>query len=316
MNDKYSLAIRIRYNGQVRIAIVGSGSAAKQHLAAGKELGLECVLITQRDIVDSVKTFQSIFFSESQYRPTHYIVANATHLHSSTIAEIRSMNPEVSILCEKPLMNCEQLISDKNLRVGFNLRFCAEIRALKNELGKLNSRVNSVSIEYGRDLRTWRASLLREDSYSKFSNKGGGVLHDLSHELDFIVHLFGKPSKLVSLGGSFSGITADSDDLFNVFLKCDSYDVGSIHLNCVSPEPFRRIRILGKDVFLEADLIQHTLKIGSETHSFPNTPTFKDQLRCFLEEPNSLPGVDEGIYIDNLIKSILSSNALEQWVRA
>jgi predicted dehydrogenase len=300
----------------VRIAIVGSGSAAKQHLTASEELGLECVLITQRDMPDSVKTFKSIFSSESEYRPTHYIVANASHLHSSTIAEIRSMNSEVLILCEKPLMNCEWLKSDRNVRVGFNLRFCAELMALKSELRKLTSRVNSVSIEYGRDLRTWRASALREDSYSKFSSKGGGVLHDLSHELDFIVYLFGKPSKLVSIGGSFSDITTDSYDLFNVFLKCDSYDVGSIHLNCVSPEPFRKIRILGKDIFLEADLIQHTLRIGSETQFFESTPIFKNQLRVFLEKPNSLPGVDEGIYIDNLIKSIVSSNTLEQWVSA
>ena len=53
--------------------------------------------------------------------------------------------------------------------------------------------VRNVIIEAGNDLRRWRPDTDYKSSVSASARLGGGVLRELSHELDYLMWIFGKP---------------------------------------------------------------------------------------------------------------------------
>lgn len=297
----------------MKIAIVGSGSAAMHHVRAADKLKIACALITSRNDLTSVPIFRSIDHAESSFSPTHYIVANDTHLHEDTLVQIREQNSSVPILCEKPLMGNGKLESANQLWFGFNLRFNSEVKALRDALQHFNNKINHLSIEYGRDLRTWRTHPLRDNSYSKHSALGGGVLYDLCHEFDFLFFLFGSPTRLFANGGSFTKITEDAFDLFDILFESPYFDLGRVHLNCISTSPFRSIRLLAEDLYIEADLLRHTLQINDKLHSFSDTSTYTLQMETFVTDPAQLPDLKHALRIDEIVRAVEESNRSRMW---
>lgn len=297
----------------MKIAIIGSGSAAMQHYSAALGLGFDVAIISKRNTLDLLK-FESVTACEKSFKPDSYIIANNTNLHFSTYIEIRKCNGDIPVLCEKPFYFPEDAVIDSNLKIGLNLRFNPIISQLNVNRNLYLGKINSVSIEYGRDLRTWRKSGLRENSYSLSNELGGGVLRDLCHEIDFLIYLFGKPNRLVSYGGSFTNITQNSSDIFEIILTSDTYDLARIHLDYVSPIPYRNIRIIGKDLHILADLINNSIEINGNLVSFDNLDTFSIQLSKFIGNESILPDAIHGTYLDKVLAAIEMSNTSKNWV--
>jgi predicted dehydrogenase len=297
----------------MRIAIIGSGSAAMQHYQAALQLNYEVALVSLRKFSNEV-VFENISDCDLNFKPSHYVIANSTNLHYEAYSNIRNFDEVIPILCEKPLYFKGLVEQDPNLSIAFNLRFNSIIVFIANYLKTLDGRVNYVSLEYGRDLRTWRSNGLRDDSYSRFTSKGGGVLNDLCHEIDFLNYLFGLPSSLVSLGGSYSGITYDSPDLYEILFSSNSFDLARIHLDCISPVPYRLLKVISKDLYISADLILNTIRINSEVFKLESTNTFKKQLEAFVNHPSALPTDSYGMYLDLVLNAIEKSSYLKQWV--
>lgn len=297
----------------MKIAVIGSGSAAMQHYSAALSLRFDVAIISKRNISDILK-FESVTACEKSFKPDFYIIANNTNMHFSTYLEIRKWNSEVPVLCEKPFYFPEDAVTDSKLKIGLNLRFNPIISHLKANRNLYKGKIHSVSIEYGRDLRTWRKGGLRANSYSLSNELGGGVLRDLCHELDFLVYLFGKPNRLVSYGGSFTNLTQNSLDIFEILLTSENYDVARIHLDYVSPIPFRNIRIIGKDLHILADLINNTIEINGNSFFFENLDTFSLQLSKFLSDASMLPNSLHGTYLDKFIGAIELSSSSKNWV--
>jgi hypothetical protein len=61
----------------------------------------------------------------------------------------------------------------------------------------------TVSAYVGQDLRDWRPGRDHRTTASATQQAGGGVLRDLSHELDYLLWLFGPWQRVAALGGAY-----------------------------------------------------------------------------------------------------------------
>ena len=84
---------------------------------------------------------------------------------------------------------------------------------------------------------------------------GGGVLLDLSHELDYLQFLLGKPIKDVKINtGKVSDITVDSEDYADILFSINKTKC-NVHLNFMSHLNRREIIIDYKDKTIIKDVV-------------------------------------------------------------
>ena len=125
------------------------------------------------------------------YNPDYILVCSETHKHYRHIKLIEKNFKNKIVLVEKPLFHKFIDLNFKNNKfyVGYNLRFHPVIKFLKDKI-KLK-KIFSLSIICNSYLPNWRKNIDYFKSYSSFKKKGGGVLLDLSHEIDYLQWLFG-----------------------------------------------------------------------------------------------------------------------------
>ena len=85
----------------------------------------------------------------------------------------------------------------------------------KNKLGVLKH----VHIYVGSCYKTWRKNINYKDSVTNRSDLGGGVINELSHEIDMMTAMFGLPDSLTSINFKENKSKSSIDDIFiNVFI--------------------------------------------------------------------------------------------------
>ena len=82
--------------------------------------------------------------------------------------------------------------------IGYNLRFLDNIIKLKKIIkNKRCGKIFHVHIYAGSNYKTWRKNnYLFSVSHSK--KLGGGVINELSHEIDYMIYLFNQPDKVMA----------------------------------------------------------------------------------------------------------------------
>ena len=88
--------------------------------------------------------------------------------------------------------------------VAYNLRFHPHIQRLTKDLR--SETIISINAYVGQYLPNWRKNRDYTSVYSALKQKGGGVLRDLSHEIDYVALISGKWKKLAALGGNYSNL--------------------------------------------------------------------------------------------------------------
>ena len=76
------------------------------------------------------------------------------------------------------------------------------------------------------------------------------MLRDLSHEIDYLLWIFGPASELVSSGGHFSNLYGNSEDIFKMIIKMKKCRLVSLHLDYLNKLYKREITILTNNKFL------------------------------------------------------------------
>jgi predicted dehydrogenase len=197
-----------------RVLIIGFGSIGQRHYSILSRIaGIDVAVLSRRSKAledKNVMLFGDMISAFKQFKPTGVVVATETSNHYTVIESLLyyfSCSP-FKIYLEKPL----GLIEDygafckmdqkflKCINIGFDLRFDEGLLFVRNVIKSgLYGRILHVLIEVGQDLRQWRPNRDYRQTMSASANLGGGVLYDLSHELDFSSYLFGFPKKISSL---------------------------------------------------------------------------------------------------------------------
>jgi predicted dehydrogenase len=187
-----------------KILIVGSGSIGLKHLGVIKELLPNCQVAflhhstNKKIIVGADKSFFSIE-NAFEYAADIVVLANPSSFHIELARKL--MRPCVKFLIEKPISNSTYGLNNfleecnafnANVTIGYNLRYLDSLNYFRNQIkNDLIGKVHSIRAEVGQNLATWREGVDYKNTSSASSYLGGGVLLELSHEIDYLLWIFG-----------------------------------------------------------------------------------------------------------------------------
>jgi predicted dehydrogenase len=297
--------------------VVGYGSIGRRHSRILKEFGLEVALVSRQELA-GYKVFKTIEKALQKYRPEYIVIANETFLHYSALEVLDLFEYSGMVLIEKPIFECTKpLISLNNrdsIAIGYNLRFHPLLASVREMLKQ--EKILSANIYVGQFLPNWRDNDYRR-SYSASEAKGGGVLRDLSHELDYCYWLFGDWIHMVTLGKKVSDLKIKGCDLYNLLIETSRCPSVNIQMSYLDLSPRRQIIIntAGRIIFL--DLINNILSVDSnrDTLCIDKDFTYREMHRALLNEDFGVVcSFAEGLKTLTMIESAEESSRSGLWV--
>ena len=252
----------------MKALVVGYGSIGSRHARILTELGCSTAVVSKRG-VDFPLAYRSLAEACAAGHPGYVVIANATGQHHASLAELARLGYTGIVLVEKPLFcNWDETIpqSIRQLYVAYNFRFHPIIQRLKTLLA--GEQVLSVQAYVGQYLPDWRPASDYRESYSASAEQGGGVLRDLSHELDYLTWILGKSKRVSALGGHLSSLEITSDDIFALMLVTEACPVVTLQLNYLDRLARRFILINTSKHTIEADLIGGIISLDRDVETF------------------------------------------------
>lgn len=254
--------------------IIGLGSIGKKHFIALKNLDFEVAFLSKSAKESGLEGRLYRSFDEVNLEDfSLFVIANITSFHLQTLQFIDTHTQGKTIMVEKPLFekSYKFIPSGKNeIFVAYLLRFNPVVQKLKALIE--NEESYFASFECDSYLPLWRSGDYRQ-SYSAKKDLGGGVLLDLSHELDLALFLFGEARLLFGEAVQISELELESDDFAFLALRCGNLRL-HIRMNYFSKFERRVVTIHTKKHSFRADLRKQTLELyspsGEEKLSFQN----------------------------------------------
>lgn len=210
-------------------------------------------------------------------------ITNPTGLHVKTALECARRG--LHLFLEKPIGSSREgldelagLLERRRLvsYVAYNLRFHPLIRRLKDIVPTL--RIRAAEAESASWLPDWRPGTDHLACYSARSDLGGGALLDLSHEIDYVGHLFGDVRSIRGRLGRRADVTVDAEDFAELELATGAVPSVKVRLDVGSRERRRGLVLhLEGGGTVRADLLASTI-------AGPSMPT-PIALPCAPDEP-------------------------------
>jgi predicted dehydrogenase len=298
-----------------RTLVVGGGSIGLRHATVLATLGAQVAVVTGRSDLPQ-QTYGDLESGLAGFQPDYVVIANETTLHADALLRLSAAGFSGSVLVEKPMSAPPELASGfGTIGIDYNLRFHPVMVALAETLG--TRRVLTAEVYAGQLLDTWRPGRAVAEQYSAHRERGGGVLRDLSHELDYLGMLFGDCRGVFALGGRLGTVTVDSDDAWAIVAEYERAPVVSIQLNYLDTAARRRLVVNADGSTIEADLVASTLTVDGETTSFPadRDLTYRRLHEAMLERGgDGVTTPAEATTTDDLILAIENSAEERRWV--
>ncbi|MCP4994387.1 MAG: Gfo/Idh/MocA family oxidoreductase, partial [Gammaproteobacteria bacterium] len=155
---------------------------------------------------------------------------------------------------------------DLRLMTGYNLRFLTTLISFREFIhqGKIG-RVHSVHAEVGQYLPGWRPDVDYRKTVSAQKRLGGGVLLELSHEIDYMLWLFGKVDWVKATVLRQSSLQIDVEDTAYLQLGFNSDDtvrqvVATLNMDFVRRDTTRQCAAVGDSGTLRWDGVAGSVK--------------------------------------------------------
>jgi predicted dehydrogenase len=298
--------------------VIGYGSIGERHVRLLNGLGL-CTSVLSRRNIESVNCYTSLQDALGDKKMEYVVICNETSAHYDSLMALENENYKGVVLIEKPLFHepvhyCKN--SPEQVFVAYNLRFHPIITRLKQLLS--NERIISAQLYVGQYLPTWRTNRDYQEGYSSSQSAGGGVLRDLSHEIDYLMWLFGRWTRVAAIGGHFSHLKITSDDIFGVLVETERCPMMTLQLNYLDRVPKREIIVQTDQLSIKGDLIKGTLQINDSVENFKldRDFTYIKQHEAILEHNyDNICDLKEGLQIVELIDAIEKSASRKAWVQ-
>lgn len=308
----------------MKVIFFGTGSIGKRHLALVKESYPDCNFYAFKRHYHS-EQFSGLSYlyswdDVSKLKADLAFICNPTSRHFETAIECAKRG--INLFIEKPVGSSQdgvpELLEQINIKklkvaVGYNMRFHPVIEKARSFITSSGQKIISFSAYCGSYLPQWRSTCYRA-SYSSIKADGGGVILDLSHEIDYCKWLFGLPDKIYSAYGKYSSLDLDVEDLAEIIFQYDD-KVGSIHLDYFRPIPRRDLEIITEASIFKGNLLSGNWSVETEDRTeqgnclIDRDITYSKQLKNLmgylhgLEEPRcSLPDALETLQLLLIVK--------------
>ncbi len=291
--------------------VIGFGSIGKRHFKILSDLlGQDNVrvLTNQKNLpINFINSLDKI-----PEKINYVVLANETSKHREYLNFLVDNIDVNKVLVEKPLFDdfYEFDSKGKSIYVGYNLRFHPLIQKLKNLIaGKEVTAIYCCCHSY---LPDWRKERHFSQSYSSSAN-GGGVILDLSHEIDLILWLFGQINIDFVKTGNFSSLDLQSEDSMFLSGHLDNGSPVEISLSYFSTIEKREIHVVTNEETYIVDLINNIFYsresssklLINDLTSFDINKTYIDQHESILTgnvDENAI--LQDGMKINRFIKQI------------
>ena len=301
-----------------RALVIGYGSIGARHARLLSELGCHTAVVSKREI-DFPEAYTRLEDALEVEQPDYVVIANETSQHNASLTALAQLGYAGTVLVEKPLFNkwiALPSLPFLNVFVAYNLRFHPIIQRLKTLLE--GEEILSVQAYVGQYLPDWRPASDYRTSYSASAEQGGGVLRDLSHELDYLSWMLGKWERVSALGGHLSALEITSDDIFALMLVTPTCPIVMLQLNYLDRLARRTLLINTSKHTIEADLIKGAITIDRDCESIlvGRDDTYRAMHEAILSgSTNGLCSLDEGGEILRLIEATESAAKHGKWVK-
>jgi predicted dehydrogenase len=318
------------------VIIIGSGSAGRRHALALRELfpnaSINVIkrsnsqqpteLLTQKNI-NIVDRFENI--EGASYGVV--VIASPATLHCDDA--LRMIENSNFLLIEKPVtadlksaMRIQSILknSKKKLRVAYHLRFSETVVKVKEliESGTYG-KLASANFNYSQSLPLWRPLIDERQSVSARKELGGGVLLELSHEIEAVQYLMGDINSVSNVSLSKEGANTDGEveTLATFSGETKNGKNFNIHLDMITSPPIREWSFKFESAQVEANLLAGVIQISDNGADFykihESEPLERDRaelslLKSFLDIPNfnkiDLCTIDEATNVIKVIDAV------------
>ncbi|KPF68693.1 hypothetical protein IP84_08625 [beta proteobacterium AAP99] len=315
--------------------VVGSGSIGRRHLANFRLLlpdaEVACVSSSGRPLADSETVATTRFPSLAAaiaWEPDLAVVASPAPLHLDHACPL--LDAGVPVLIEKPLSDSLDRVHEAapllarhrdRIEVAYNLRFLSSARRMKTLIDESRAgRILSLRIEVGQYLPDWRPQADYRRQVSANRSLGGGVLLELSHELDYLTWMFGCFDRVFCVTANSGQLEIDVDDSADILLSRDGL-TAQVHLDFLQRCASRSCKLVGSAGTLHWDLIANCITFDSPSgeevlFSDPNldrNDMYVEQLRGFIEVATGRAApritLDDGLAVLDLVEAMRESAA-------
>lgn len=277
-----------------RILIIGFGSIGRRHFSVVRSLypDAEVAVLSQQNPValkaDGVERVFDDIEKAVKFKPELAVIANPATGHID--AGLRLAEEGIHMLIEKPLShNLDrvpeflELCEEKNIvvLVGYNLRYLESLKKFRSLIhaGEIG-RVYSFRAEVGQYLPSWRPNSDYRDTVSAKKEFGGGVLLELSHEIDYLRWVFGEATVLSSTLSKQSSLEINVEDTALLSLRLQSDDnssvIGSLNMDFIRQDTTRSCIAIGEKGSLAWNAIEGTISVlraGEKTEELLHRPS-------------------------------------------
>jgi len=301
----------------MNVLIIGFGSIGAKHARVLNDLGQDVAVVSRR-AVDWPNTYATISQAIADWNPQYVVIASRTSEHMIDFEALNESGYTGAVLVEKPLFGQETDVPENSFSqifIGYNLRLHPLLVRLKETLSQAS--VFAVHAYVGSDLTQWRPQADYRKTNSAFNKEGGGVLRDLSHELDYLSWLLGGWTRLTASGGHLSNLEIDSDDVFSILYETERCPVVTVQMNYLDSPPRRDIVALTDKGSVRADLITGTLDSNGTCEQFGAViqDTYAAQHRAVIDgKTAALCGLKEGVDIMEMIRAAEQACQQKIWI--
>lgn len=262
----------------MKILVIGCGSIGRRHIKNLLSIGMSSILAFDIDKakLKAVKGIsKSIIVSDRlkelwREKPDVAFICVPTALHIRYALEAARKGCHIFI--EKPLSHnmkgmdtLIRIVKKKNLVVyiGYKLHFNKCLIKIKKLLRSERPMKDIITgrIHFGTSLprrHPWEDYRL---GYGGKKSLGGGVILDsISHQLNYLISLFGKPEKVFSYSSKGSKLDIDVEDLTYVLMKFPGNTLVSAHSNYIEWPHKNTFELIGEGGTIFCDFAKGYVK--------------------------------------------------------
>jgi predicted dehydrogenase len=318
------------------IGIIGLGSIGRRHLRLARKLRPQLNIIAVRSgqgkKFHEEKLADTILYSldeviDAGVQAVIIATPATAHIHQA----INLMGKKIHILIEKPLSHSlehvnELLKVEKESKavglVGYCLRYNSGALKFKDMLKNKNTgQILHVQVDCGSYLPDWRKGKDYRQSVSAKAELGGGVLLELSHELDYIRLFFGEMKSVFANIQNSGTLDIDVEDTVDMIFESKKGFSISVHLDFNSRSIRRKCIarcsngvliwdiVANKVIWQPADGLEEV-----ETYQNDRNYVYKEQLmhffNCIENKKSPTVSIHDGAIVLNMIESVKKSHKI------
>ena len=283
----------------MKFLIVGCGSIGKRHLRNLRALGYQDLLVLRHqpgNVEEIEKEFGAVSFVDLKtalsQKPDIAIIANPTALHLPIA--LAAANACVNLFIEKPISHnlfqldeLSNMVARSNLvvSVAYNLRFHKGLKMVRDVLqaGTIG-RPLYIRAEVGSYLPDWRPGRDYRHTYSAHEDQGGGALLDLSHEIDYLLWLFGPVRYISAQIGQISDLEINVEDTADLLMEHKNGIYTSLHVDYFQRYATRKCKLVGTQGTLILDFLTNRIEVFQVNNSWEILEFDQDLNSMYVDE--------------------------------